>query len=183
MGLWPPGRRAGQGLEEDQMIERLAAAVKPAAQHAVDRGIFIAVEGEPPLLINKPSHYHKLFAAVGMKNFKVIFDPSHFDVMKGGKGKPEILLKELGVDRVGYIQFCDGDGTLRPTPQGQAGTSRHLACGTGVYDIEGMLKILHQGGFQGWFQMDTWATEDAFVASKTCKDDTVAYLKKVGAYE
>ncbi|MCP5111541.1 MAG: sugar phosphate isomerase/epimerase, partial [bacterium] len=150
MGLWPPGRRAGQGIEEDLMIERFAVAVKPAAEYAVDKGIFIAIEGEPPLLINQPSHYHKLFAAVGMKEFKVIFDPSHFDVLRGGKGKPEILLKELGVDRVGYIQFCDGDGTLRPTPQGQAGTSRHLACGAGVYDIPGMLEILYEGGFRGW---------------------------------
>lgn len=181
MGLWPPGVPAGREIPEDQMIERFAAAIKPAAQYAVDKGIFIAVEGEPPLMINTPAHYHKLFAAVGMKEFKVIFDPSHFDVLGGAKGKPEVLLKDLGVERVGYVQFCDGDSTLRPTPKGQAGTSRHLACGLGLYDIEGMLEVLHKGGFRGWFQMDSWATEDAYEMSRTCKNDVVAYLNKAGA--
>ena len=67
MGLWQGGRQATKGLAEDEWIERFAAALKPAAQYAVDEGIFIAIEGEPPLLINQPSHYHKLFAAVGMR--------------------------------------------------------------------------------------------------------------------
>ena len=162
------------------MIERFAAAIKPAAQYAVDKGIFIAVEGEPPLMINTPAHYHKLFAAVGMKEFKVIFDPSHFDMLGGAKGKPEILLEELGVERVGYVQFCDGDSTLRPTPKGQPGTSRHLPCGEGIYDL--LVEFAEAAwGFRGWFQMDSWATEDAYVTSRTCKDRVVAYLKKAGA--
>ena len=182
MGLWQGGGAAARGLEEDQMIERFAAVVKPAAQYAVDQGIFLAIEGEPPLLINTPARYHKLFAAVGMKDFKVIFDPSHFDVLGGAKGKPEDLLRDLGVDRIGYIQFCDGDSTLRPTPDGRAGTSKHLPCGVGNYDIGLLLKILHEGGFKGWFQIDSWATEDPFETSRSCKNDVVAYLKKAGAW-
>ena len=181
MGLWQGGRQATKGLAEDQWIERFAAAVKPAAQYAVDKGIFIAIEGEPPLLINQPSHYNKLFAAVGMKDFKVIFDPSHFDVLGGAKGRPDTLLKELGVGRVGYVQFCDGDSTLRPTPDGRPGTSKHLPCGVGNYDIEGLIDILYKGGFRGWFQIDSWATEDPYETSRSCKNAVSAYVKKIGA--
>ena len=66
-------------------IERFASVVKPVAQYAVDQGIFLAIEGEPPLIINSADRYHKLFDAVGMNEFKVIFDPSHFDVLGRAK--------------------------------------------------------------------------------------------------
>ena len=119
----------------------------------------LAIEGEPPLIVNSVERYHKLFAAVGMDEFKVIFDPSHSTARRSGR-TPQDLLLDLGVDRVGYVQFCDGDSTLRPFPNGGAGTSRHLPCGEGVYDIRGLCSILDDGGFEGWFQMDSWGTEE-----------------------
>ena len=57
MGLWQGGRAGG--LAEDELIERFAAVIKPAARYAVDQGIFMAIEGEPPLLINSAARYHK----------------------------------------------------------------------------------------------------------------------------
>ncbi len=179
MGLWSAGRPDDE-VDEDQLIERFASVVKPIAEYAVDGGIFLAIEGEPPLIINSVERYHKLFEAVAMEDFKVIFDPSHFDVLGGAKGRPEDLLLDLGVDRVGYIQFCDGDSTMRPFPNGRGGTSRHLACGEGIYDIPKLCRILHEGGFEGWFQIDSWATEDAYATSKTCKDAVVDYLRGAG---
>ncbi len=176
MGLWAGGR-PDDGAGEDAIIERLAGVVEPAARYAVERGMFLAIEGEPPLIVNSAERYRKLFAAVGMDEFKVIFDPSHFDILGGAQGRPEDLLLDLGIDRVGYVQFCDGDSTLRPFPDGRAGTSRHLPCGQGVYDIAKLCKILYDGGFEGWFQMDSWATEDAYLTSKTCKDAVVEFLK------
>ena len=114
----------------------------------------------------------------GMDDLKAIFDPSHFDLLNGARGRPEDLLLELGVDRIGYVQFCDGDSTLRPFPSGGAGTSRHLPCGEGVYDIVKLCSILDEGGFRGWFQMDSWGTEDAYWTSKSCKDAVVGYLEE-----
>ncbi len=179
MGLWAGGR-PDDGADDDEIIERFAGVVKPVAQYAVGQGMFLAIEGEPPLIINTVERYHKMFDAVGMDEFKVIFDPSHFDVLGGAQGRPEDLLLDLGVDRVGYIQFCDGDSTLRPFPDGRAGTSRHLPCGQGKYDIPKLCKILYDGGFEGWFQIDSWATEDAYLTSKTCKDAVVEYLRGGG---
>ena len=176
MGLWSAAR-VPAGLSEDGLIERFADVLRPVVGYAVERGILLAIEGEPPLLINSVERYHKLFAAVGMDEFKAIFDPSHFDVLNGARGRPEDLLLELGVDRIGYVQFCDGDSTLRPFPNGGTGTSRHLPCGEGVYDIPKLCSILHRGGFQGWFQMDSWGTEDAYWASKSCKDAVADYIR------
>ena len=179
MGLWSAGRPP-VGVEEDQLIERFAEVVRPVVRHAVESGIVLAIEGEPPLLVNSVERYKKLFAAVGMDEFKAIFDPSHFDVLNGAQGRPEDLLLELGVDRIGYVQFCDGDSTLRPFPSGGAGTSKHLPCGEGVYDIAKLCSILEEGGFRGWFQMDSWGTEDAYWASKSCKDSVTNYLRNAG---
>ncbi len=182
MGVWQGGKRAVEELGEDLAIERFAAALRPAVSYAADQGIFLAVEAEPPLLLHKPSHYQKLFAAKGMDELKVIFDPSHFDVLNGAHGRPEDLVYALGVDRIGYIQFSDGDSTLRPTPDGRPGTSRHLPCGQGTYDIEKLLDILYRGGFEGWFQIDSWATEDPFETSRSCKNAVAAYLKSRDAW-
>lgn len=182
-GLWPPAKAAANGVGEDQMIERFAGCVKPAAQYAVDQGVTLAIEGEPPLIINSPERYEKLFAAVGMKEFKVIFDPAHFDLLTGGQAKPEILLKRLGVERVGYVQFTDGDGTLRPLPGGEPGTSKHLPCGEGKYDIHLLIELLHNGGFDGWVQIDSWQTEDPFYASLAGKRAVDSVYRLLTAYE
>ena len=180
MGLWSAGR-APDPVGEDQLIERFAGVLRPAVRYAVDSGILLAIEGEPPLLVNSALRYHKLFAAAGMDELKAIFDPSHFDLLNGARGRPEDLLLDLGVDRIGYVQFCDGDSTLRPFPGGGSGTSRHLPCGEGVYDIAKLCSILDEGGFRGWFQMDSWGTEDAYWASKSCKDAVAGYLAERNA--
>ena len=178
MGLWSAGREP-ENLSEDGLIDRFADIVRPVARYAVENGIVLAIEGEPPLLINSVNRYRKLFAAVAMDEFKAIFDPSHFDVLNGAQGRPEDLLLELGVSRIGYVQFCDGDSTLRPFPSGGAGTSRHLPCGEGVYDIPKLCSILYEGGFRGWFQMDSWGTEDAYRTSKSCLGAVSDYLSTV----
>ena len=175
MGLWSAGRPP-DGLSEDGLIDRFAGVVLPVARHAVESGILLAIEGEPPLLINSAARYRKLFDAVGMVEFKAIFDPTHFDILGGARGRPEDLLLDLGVERIGYVQFSDGDSTLRPFPNGRGGTSRHLPCGDGLYDLERLCSILHNGGFRGWFQMDSWGTEDAYRASRTCLDTVSGFL-------
>lgn len=180
MGLWSFGREP-EGLSEDGLISRFSDVVRPVVEHAVGNGIVLAIEGEPPLLINSPERYHKLFASVGMAEFKAIFDPAHFDVLNGARGRPEDLLLELGVDRIGYVQFCDGDSTLRPFPDGRSGTSRHLPCGDGIYDISKLCSILDEGGFRGWFQMDSWGTEDAYRTSRSCLDAVSSYRRRVDA--
>lgn len=174
-GVWPPPHAAAKGATEDEIIERLAESLRPAVRYATEQGVALAIEGEPPLVIDSPARYRKLFAAVGMKEFKVIFDPSHFDLLTGGKLRPDMLLEELGVSRVGYVQFTDGDGTLMKRPNGSVGTSKHLPAGEGKYDLTRLLQILHKGGFRGWIQIDTWETEDPFHASRRGKQVVEAF--------
>ena len=89
IGLWSAGRVPDQ-VGEDQLIERFAEVLRPAIRYAVDSGILPAIEGEPPLLVNSAARYHKLFAMAGMDELKVIFDPSHFDLLNGRAAGPRI---------------------------------------------------------------------------------------------
>ena len=162
----PPPAAAARDASEDQIIGRLAECLRPAVRYATGHGIMLAIEGEPPLVINSPARYKKLPAAVGRKEFKVIFDPSHFDLLTGGKLRPDLLLEEPGAARIGYVQFTDGDGTLRKRPDGSTGTSRQLAAGEGKYDVGRLLEILYRGAFRGGAPIDTWETEDPFHASR-----------------
>ena len=65
---------------------------------------------------------------------------------------------------IGYVQFCDTDGTLR-----DGGTSKHLACGDGHVDCSRSLKLLREGCFRGWIMVDEWEVPDPYDARIKCK--------------
>jgi sugar phosphate isomerase/epimerase len=94
-------------------------------------------------------------------NLKVIYDPSHFDLMNGSTGRPHELLARVGVSNIGYLHLTDTDGTLR-----DGGTSKHLACGDGQANIPTSLRILREGQFRGWIMIDAWEIPDPYDACR-----------------
>ncbi len=157
MGIWPGGSLRGQTIE--QAIENLAVSFREAALIADEMGLIAAFEIEPPFVFNTEAHMSAILEKANSPKLKIIYDPSHFDLMNASTGKPHEMLKRIGVDRVGYVQFTDADGTLR-----DGGTSKHLACGDGHVDIAASLQTLHQGGFQGWIMLDEWEVPDPYDA-------------------
>ncbi len=157
VGLWPYGALGNQTV--DAAIEKLGASFHEAARIAENYGITAAFEIEPPFAFNKEEHYHRILAAADHPNLKGIYDPSHFDLMNGATGRPHEMLTRVGVKNIGYVQFTDGDGTLR-----DGGTSKHLGCGDGHIDIAASLKTLKDGGFRGWIMIDEWEVPDPYDA-------------------
>lgn len=157
VGLWPYGSLGGQSVA--QGIERLGQTFREAAKYAESQGIITAFEIEPPFAFNQEVHMREILAAADHPNLRVIYDPSHFDLMNGAAGKPHEMLSRIGVPHVGYVQLSDGDGTLR-----DGGTSKHLGCGDGHIDIAASLKLLRDGGFRGWVMMDEWEVPDPYDA-------------------
>jgi sugar phosphate isomerase/epimerase len=100
-----------------------------------------------------------ILAAADHPNLKIIYDPSHFDLMNGSTGRPQEMLARIGTKHLGYVQFCDGDGTLR-----DGGTSKHLGCGDGHIDIPASLKLIRESGFVGWLMIDEWEVPDPYDA-------------------
>ncbi len=159
IGIWPGGGLRGQTL--DEALGRLAASFREVAKIAGDLGILTAFEIEPPFVFNTEEHVRRILAETGHPNLKVIYDPSHFDLMNGSTGKPHEMLRRIGVSNVGYLHLTDTDGTLR-----DGGTSKHLACGDGHARIADSLAVLRDGGFRGWAMIDAWEIPDPYDACR-----------------
>ena len=162
VGLWPGGGLRGQTL--DQAIERLASTFAEAGKIAGDAGVVACFEIEPPFVFNKEDHYLRILHGANHPALKGIYDPSHFDLMTGSTGRPEEMLQRVGVQNIGYVQFCDTDGTLR-----DGGTSKHLGCGDGTIDCGRSLAVLKNAGFNGWMMVDSWEVPDPYDACVKCK--------------
>jgi len=158
IGLWPGGGLRGQTLEEAR--GRLIETLKEVAGIVAAEELLASVEIEPPFVFHTIEDMTAIVDGVDHPLVKAIYDPSHFDVMNGGKGKPEELLLRLGVERVGYIHLTDTDGTLF------AGTSRHLPVGDGHVNFEKTFEILWDGGYEGWIMIDAWKIRDPYDACR-----------------
>ncbi len=162
IGMWPGGGLRGQTME--QAIERVGRSFREAAKIAGDLGVLTAFEIEPPFVFNTEAHLKGILAAADHPNLKTIYDPSHFDLMNGSTGRPHEMLQRVGVKNIGYCHLTDTDGTLR-----DGGTSKHLAVGDGHANIATSLRILREGGFQGWIMMDGWEIPDPYDAATKMK--------------
>jgi sugar phosphate isomerase/epimerase len=157
MGIWPGGPLRGQSI--DQALDHLAGSLHEAGRIAADQGLITAFEIEPPFVFNKAEHLLRIHRQADHPSLKVIYDPSHFDLMNGSTGRPHELLERVGVKNIGYVQLCDTDGTLR-----DGGTSKHLPCGDGHANVPVSLKMLKDGGFAGWIMIDAWEIPDPYDA-------------------
>ena len=162
VGLWPGGGLRGQTL--DQAIDLLASTFAEAGKIAGDAGVVACFEIEPPFVFNKEDHYLRILHGANHPALKGIYDPSHFDLMTGSTGRPEEMLQRVGVQNIGYVQFCDTDGTRR-----DGGTSKHLGCGDGTIDCGRSLAVLKNAGFNGWMMVDSWEVPDPYDACVKCK--------------
>jgi sugar phosphate isomerase/epimerase len=157
IGMWPGGPLRDQTI--DQAIKRLADSFRQAGRIAEDLGLLPAFEIEPPFVFHTEEHLKRILDQLDGSPVKTIFDPSHFDLMNGSRGKPHEMLQRIGVEHIGYVHLTDCDGTLR------GGTSRHLPCGEGHVDIPAALATLRRGGFSGWIMIDQWKIPDPYEAS------------------
>lgn len=158
IGLWPGGGLDGQTLDEAR--DRLVESLREVAKIVTDEELLASVEIEPPFAFRTLDDLTQILDGVNHRQVRGMYDPSHFDLMNGGTGKPEELLLRLGVHRVGYIHLTDTDGTMF------GGTSKHLPCGDGHVDIRKSLEILWQGGYEGWIMIDAWKTRDPYDACR-----------------
>jgi sugar phosphate isomerase/epimerase len=158
IGYWPMGDVGGQTV--DQAIDSLVSSLREMGKIVSDEELMLGIEIEPPFAFNRPEHAIRILDGADHPQVKWIYDPSHFDLMTGSRGKPHEMLEQLGVRRIAYIQFTDTDGTLFH------GTSKHLPCGDGHIDVRASLETLWNGGFEGWFMIDAWDTRDPFDACR-----------------
>lgn len=157
IGMWPGGPLRGQSI--DEAIDRLSESFREAGKIAGDLGMVAAFEIEPPFVFNTEEHLLRIHRQADHPALKVIYDPSHFDLMNGSTGRPHELLKRVGVRNIGYVHLTDTDGTLR-----DGGTSKHLPCGDGHANVAESIRVLKEEGFRGWIMIDAWEVPDPYDA-------------------
>lgn len=171
LGHWPVGALGEQTVE--QAVRRLAESCRRAADETAKLGVTITVEIEPVFAFKRIEDLIAIVHGANHPHVKAIYDPSHFDWMNGGTGRPEELVRRIGVKHLGHIQFCDTDGTLRG-----GGTSKHLPCGDGHVDIAANLDLLWRDGYRGWIMLDNWEIPDQFDALVKGKRALDAAMKR-----
>lgn len=162
VGLWPGGGLRGQTI--DEAIDRLAVSFHQAGAIAAEHGLIAAFEIEPPFVFNTAEHLLRIHRQADHPALKVIYDPSHYDLVNGSTGRPHELLQRVGLKNIGYLHFTDTDGTLR-----DGGTSKHLPAGDGHANLPESLRILREGGWRGWAMVDAWEIPDPYDACSKAK--------------
>jgi len=158
IGHWPGGGLEGN-KDIDAAITTLAHSYREAAKRCADAGLYLSFEIEPPFIFNTLEHLTAILERADHPALKTNYDPSHFDVMSGSTGKPEDMLRAVGVEHIGHVHLTDTDGTQF------GGTSRHLAAGEGHCDLGRSMELLRSGGYTGWVMIDAWKIEDAYNAA------------------
>ncbi len=169
IGHWPGGGLGKQTI--DQAIDHCVESYRHAARMCADEGMWLSFEIEPPFVFHTLEHLQRILEGVDHPACKTNYDPSHFDLMSGSKGTPEVMLRKLGVKHIGHVHLTDTDGTMF------GGTSKHLACGEGHCDIRASLDALWKGGYRGWIMIDGWLIEDVYNACSQGKAAIDAALR------
>ncbi|MCG3196108.1 MAG: hypothetical protein GHCLOJNM_00579 [bacterium] len=169
IGLWPHGDLRGQNF--DQALENLCKSFQRVGEIAAARRLVASFEIEPPFVFNSEDHLIRILKGANHPNLKVIYDPSHFDLMNGSTGRPHEPLRRVGVSNIGYLHLTDTDGALR-----DGGTSKHLPCGEGHVDLPASFETLWSGGFSGWIMVDSWETPDPYKACRKGKQAVEMFL-------
>jgi sugar phosphate isomerase/epimerase len=156
---------APAGVTREDAWKRAVETFRDHAEAAQRRGVVVAWEFEPGFMFNKPSEVLAMLEEVGHPNFTVMFDFCHANMVAAvGARQPspretlpggavEILSKLHG--KLGSVHLIDSDNTLHDNM-----TSTHAPFGSGVLDMEALMKGVRAAGYNGpWWTIDLcfWA--------------------------
>lgn len=153
-------------LDEDEGIERAAAAIKACLPAAADAGVTLILENhykddfwQYPEFAQSTARFCKLVAAIDDPHFGVNYDPSN--AFLAGED-PLDLLRQVA-DRVVTMHASDRyliAGTLEDLrreengAEGYARRLRHGEIGRGLNDYDAIFSTLRQHGFDGWISIE-----------------------------
>lgn len=160
----------------DTYIETIGEVVALAEK----RGIVMAVEPEPPMILNGGKFrdpiedIQTLLRGVDSKNLRLLFDISHINILSNGD-PPGFLRKLHG--KVSWVHVADNDMKVTPS----VGTATHLEFGKGNVDMEELMRTFKEEVPDlKWLQIDTWENPAPFDTAKKNRAELVRILQKVG---
>lgn len=148
------------GVSYEDAWKRAVEAFRDHAEYAQKQSVVVAWEFEPGFMFNKPSDVLRMVKEVGHKNFTVMVDFCHANMVAavGARqippretlpgGAAELVKKLKG--HIGFVHLIDNDCTLHDNM-----TSTHSPFGTGVLNMDELLQAVLGAGYNGpWWTID-----------------------------
>jgi sugar phosphate isomerase/epimerase len=171
--------------------DRVVKSFKEASRRAADAGLKVCWEFEPGFAFNKPSEIVAILDGVGEKNFGVLFDTCHANMVAkvgarqfGAKetlpGGAYELLKMLK-GRITHLHLIDSDDQCHKDANGNDETSAHPPFGEGNLDFDKLAPdLLSCGVPNDWWAIDLCFWANAWEATAKCQKFLDNLRKKYG---
>ena len=159
---------------------RVTKTWQTCADIAADHGLNMTWEFEPGFAFNKPSDIVRIHDAVNRKNFGLLYDTCHGQ-MVGVVGARQEGEKEVDASqtdlihrlagRINHIHLIDSDDTCHKDASGADETSAHPPFGLGHLNFHVIVPELLKASNvpHDWWTIDLCFWPDAWAATERCK--------------
>jgi sugar phosphate isomerase/epimerase len=130
-----------EGLSEPQILERLAAGLRPLCAHAAERGVRLGFEPEPGMAVERADQWPAVRDAVDHAALGLTLDVGH--CLATEEGDPAEAIRAHAADLV-VLQLDDH----------RRGTHDHLAFGAGEVDFPAIARAVRDVGFEGPLEVE-----------------------------
>ncbi len=167
-------------------MARVTKTWQTCADIAADHGLQMTWEFEPGFAFNKPSDIVRVHDAVNRKNFGILYDTCHGQMVgvvgARQEGEREVYATQTDLihrlaGRINHIHLIDSDDSCHKDATGADETSAHPPFGLGHLNfhviVPELLKASHVP--HDWWTIDLCFWPDAWAATERCK----SYLDKL----
>lgn len=179
-------------IEYSIAIGRLVRTWQTCADIAADHGLGMVWEFEPGFAFNKPGDVLRVHDAVNRKNFGILYDTCHGQMVgvigARQEGSKEVFITQLEFiqllkGRIHHIHLIDSDNKCHKDANGEDETSAHPPFGLGVLNFDSLMpELLKSANLPGgWWTIDLCFWPDAWAATADCKKVLDQLIAKYGA--
>ncbi|HIG05146.1 MAG TPA: sugar phosphate isomerase/epimerase [Planctomycetes bacterium] len=181
-------------VDRETALARVVDTWKRCCSIAADHGLQMTWEFEPGFAFNKPSDVVQILDAIPDKNFGVMYDTCHGQMVAvvGARhpGAKEVLaggqleLIQMLSGRINHIHLIDSDNSCHKAEDGTDETSSHPPFGLGVLDFDSIVPALAKETLpHDWWTIDLCFWPDAWQATASCKTSIDELNSRYGVKE
>lgn len=175
-------------LDYNTAFVRVVSTWRTCCDVAADHGLGVTWEFEPGFAFNKPSDIVAVHDAVDKKNFGLMYDTCHGQMVgvvgARQEGKKEVFKNQVELirmlaGRINHIHLIDSDDSCHKDAKGEDETSAHPPFGKGHLNFDEIMPELLRASRvpHDWWTMDLCFWPDAWAATESCK----TYLDQLNA--
>lgn len=166
---------AEKTLTYEQSVGRIIDGFKQCVKTAEEKGVYLCLENHG-VLAGKPEQVKYIIDSVGSPNLKSTADVGNFNIV----GANPVEAVKMLIGDIGHVHFKDMtevDEGGWVSPQGK----HFLGCelGSGVVDMEGIIKYLKENSYDGYISIEYEAPEtECVTAVRNCVNYTRSLIEK-----